>query len=135
MNEPTSPNMYIKSDYNTQVEQWLAEGNQIKSLANGEGAHSKKFNNREKSKSPQDAMRRIMSNSIAIDRAQKENPHAKARAEARANGLKRYTGSECKKCGSTQKFVSTSNCVACSGRSAAKSMQKKNVTTRDGEGR
>lgn len=128
MNESTSPNMYIKPDYSAQVEQWVAEGNQIKSLANGEGAHSKKFNNRDKSKSPQDAMRRIMSNSIAVDRAQKENPHAKARAEARANGLKRFTGSECKKCGSTQKFVSTNNCVACSGRSAAKSMQKKRAS-------
>lgn len=124
MNEVMTPSMYIKTDYSAEIEKWLAKGNRITLLASGEVAHSNKFNNRDKSKSPQDAMRRIMSNSIAIDRAHKDNPYVKARAEARANGLKRYTGSQCKKCGSAQKYVSTSNCVACSGRSAAKSMQK-----------
>ncbi|WP_202741506.1 hypothetical protein [Acinetobacter sp. 'aerobic (ED)'] len=48
MNESISPNMYIKPDYGMQVEQWLAKGNQIKTLSNGVSTHNKTFNNRPK---------------------------------------------------------------------------------------
>lgn len=48
MNESTSPNMYIKPDYSAQVEQWLAEGNQIKSLDRGTSTHNLTFNNKPK---------------------------------------------------------------------------------------
>ncbi|MCH7312886.1 hypothetical protein [Acinetobacter sp. ANC 3882] len=135
MNKPISPNMYIKPDYSAQVEQWLAEGNQIKALVHGEGALSKNFNNRDKSKSPQDAMRQVMSNSVAIAKAQKANPFVKARAEARSKGLIHYTGCKCKSCGSTKKFVSTNSCVECNRSKAAIRMSNKNMTKRDGEGR
>lgn len=125
MNEPTSPNMYIKPDYSLQVAQWLAEGNRIKSLAHGEGTQSQKYNNRDKRKSPQDAMRQVMSNSVAIAKAQKANPFVKARAEARSKGLVHYTGCKCRTCGSSNKFVSTNSCVECNRSKAAKRMSNK----------
>lgn len=123
MKESMTPSMYIKPDYSADIEAWLARGNQIKLIGRGESAHNKTFNN--KTKNAQSAMRAIMSNSVAIAQAQKDNPFVKARAEARNNGLKRYTGSECKKCGSTLKYVSTNNCVICNRTKAADRMRAK----------
>ena len=123
MNESMTPNMYIKPDYSAQIEEWLAQGNQIKSLDRGASTHNKTFNN--KPKNAQSAMRAIMSNSVAIAKAHKDNPFVKARAEARNNGLKRYTGSECKQCGSTLKYVSTNNCLICNRAKAAARMRVK----------
>lgn len=123
MKESMTPSMYIKPDYSADIEAWLARGNQINVINNGASTYNKTFNNRPKN--AQSAMRAIMSNSVAIAQAQKENPFVKARAEARNNGLKRYTGSECKKCGSTLKYVSTNNCVICNRAKAAARMRVK----------
>ena len=126
MNESTTPSMYIKQDYSADIEAWLAQGNQIKLIGRGESTHNKTFNN--KTKNAQSAMRAIMSNSVAIAKAHKDNPFVKARAEARNNGLKRYTGSGCKRCGSTLKYVSTNNCVICNRTKAADRMRVKGLS-------
>ena len=123
MNESLNPNMYIKPDYSADVAAWLEQGNEITVIECGQSAYNKALNN--KPKNAQSAMRAIMSNSVSIAKAQKDNPFVKARAKARNDGLKRYTGSGCKRCGSTLKYVSTNNCVICNRAEAAARMRVK----------
>lgn len=69
MNESMTPNMYIKSDYSAQIEEWLAQGNQIKSLDRGASTHNMKFNN--KPKNAQSAMKAVMAKSVKSHKAKR----------------------------------------------------------------
>lgn len=47
-----------------------------------------------------------------------------SRLKAAQEGLSRYDGKPCRICGSTERFVSNGNCVACSASHAKKYRQK-----------
>lgn len=112
MIESMTPSMYIKQDFSAEIAAWVEQGNQITVLGRGESTHNKGFNNRE-NKTPQDAMRRLMSNSVAQAKAHKENPHLKARVAAKQAGLAHYDGMACIKCKSTKRYVSSNKCLHC----------------------
>lgn len=112
MIESMTPNMYIKQDFSAEIAAWVEQGNQIKVLGRGESTHNKAFNNATK-KTAQDAMRRLMSNSVAQAKAQKANPYLKARFEAKQAGLLHYDGMACIKCKSTKRYVSSNKCLHC----------------------
>ncbi|ENX33492.1 hypothetical protein F889_02152 [Acinetobacter colistiniresistens] len=151
MNEQISPNMYIKPDYSAQVAKWLAEGNQIKSLEQGEGMLSKKFNNREV-RSPQAAMKEVMAKSVAVQREKiraRQDEDKATREEVLAMG--KWLDA---KSGRAKKLTQMLGCapsrvsqIKLFTRSCSKDQMKliqgfmkaieknENVTTRDGEGR
>lgn len=112
MIESMTPSMYIKQDFSAEIAAWVEQGNQIKVLGRGESTHNKAFNNATK-KTAQDVMRRMMSNSVAQAKAQKENPHLKARFEAKQAGLLHYDGMACTRCKSTKRYVSSNKCLHC----------------------
>lgn len=112
MIESMTPNMYIKQDFSEEIAAWVEQGNQITVLGRGESTHNKAFNNATK-KTAQDVMRRMMSNSVAQAKAQKENPHLKARFEAKQAGLLHYDGMACTRCKSTKRYVSSNKCLHC----------------------
>lgn len=47
-----------------------------------------------------------------------------SRIEAATQGLLRYQGRPCRSCGSTERFVSNGNCVACSQEHVKKYREK-----------
>lgn len=112
MIESMTPSMYIKQDFSAEIAAWVEQGNQIKVLGRGESTHNKAFNNATK-KTAQDVMRRMMSNSVAQAKAQKANPHLKARFEAKQAGLLHYDGMACTRCKSTKRYVSSNKCLHC----------------------
>jgi len=112
MIESTTPSIYIKQDFSAEIAAWIEQGNQIKVLGRGESTHNRTFNNATKA-TPQDAMRRLMSNSVAQAKAHKENPYLKARVEAKQAGLAHYDGKPCGVCKSTKRYVGCNKCVPC----------------------
>lgn len=141
MNEPTSPNMYIKPDYSAQVAQWLAEGNQIKSLYSGASTYNKTFNNKPKkvvSESQGQAARRLREkeNKTSADDVFALKDWAKART-GRAKELSKLIGHAPAYISQLQNFTRS-----CSKEKMAEIKEKmkeierlENVTNRDGEGR
>lgn len=111
MIESMTPSMYIKQDFSAEIAAWVEQGNQIKVLGRGESTHNKGFNNA--TKSPQDAMRRVMANSVAQTRKAKENSYSTARVEAKQAGLAHYDGRPCGVCKSTKRYVGCNKCVPC----------------------
>lgn len=111
MIESTTPSIYIKQDFSSEIAEWIEQGNQIKVLGRGDSTHNKAFNNAVKT--PQDAMRRLMSNSVAQAKAHKENPYLKARVEAKQADLAHYDGRPCGVCRSTKRYVGCNKCVPC----------------------
>ena len=112
MIESMTPSIYIKQDLSAEIAAWLEQGNQIKVLGRGESTHNKAFNNREK-KTPQDAMRQVMSNSVAQAKKAKENTFSQARIDAKNAGLAHYDGRPCGVCKSTKRYVGCNKCVPC----------------------
>ncbi|EOQ73505.1 hypothetical protein [Acinetobacter lactucae] len=112
MIESMTPSMYIKQDFSAEIAAWVEQGNQIKVLGRGESTHNKGFNNRE-NKTLQDAMRRVMANSVAQTRKAKENSYSTARLEAKQAGLAHYDGRPCGVCKSTKRYVGCNKCVPC----------------------
>ncbi|RSO57564.1 hypothetical protein EA756_08715 [Acinetobacter lactucae] len=112
MIESMTPSMYIKQDFSAEIAAWVEQGNQIKVLGRGESTHNKGFNNRE-NKTPQEAMRRVMANSVAQTRKAKENSYSTARVEAKQAGLAHYDGRPCGVCKSTKRYVGCNKCVPC----------------------
>ncbi|WP_417630961.1 hypothetical protein [Acinetobacter baumannii] len=104
MIESMTPSMYIKQDFSAEIAEWVAKGNQITVLGRGESTHNKSFNNREK-KTAQDAMRRLMANSVAQMRKAKGNVYSNARLDAKRAGLSHYDGRPCGVCKSTKRYV------------------------------
>ncbi|MDQ8869061.1 hypothetical protein RFI05_17600 [Acinetobacter baumannii] len=112
MIESMTPSMYIKQDFSAEIDAWVAQGNQITVLGRGESTHNKAFNNATK-KTPQDAMRRVMANSVAQTRKAKEDAYSTARMEAKRAGLAHYDGRPCGVCKSTKRYVGCNKCVPC----------------------
>lgn len=112
MIESTTPSIYIKQDLSAEIATWVEQGNQIKVLGRGESTHNKTFNNREK-RTPQDAMRQVMANSVAQTRKAKENAYSSARLVAQRAGLAHYDGRPCGVCKSTKRYVGCNKCVPC----------------------
>ncbi|MCE6238359.1 hypothetical protein [Acinetobacter pittii] len=111
MIESMTPSMYIKQDFSAEIAAWVEQGNQITVLGRGESTHNKAFNNREK-RTPQDAMRRVMANSVAQTRNAKD-PYFQVRMEAKQKGLIHFDGRVCPKCSMRVRYVSTTKCVTC----------------------
>jgi hypothetical protein len=126
MIESMTPSMYIKQDFSAEIAAWVEQGNQITVLGRGESTHNKAFNNATK-KTAQDVMRRMMSNSVAQAKAQKENPHLKARFEAKKAGLLHYDGKPCGVCKSTKRYVVCNKCVPCMNEKNRRYKERKNA--------
>lgn len=126
MIESMTPSMYIKQDFSAEIAAWVAQGNQITVLGRGESTHNKAFNNATK-KTAQDVMRRMMSNSVAQAKAQKENPHLKARFEAKQASLLHYDGMVCNRCKSTKRYVSSNKCLHCVNECNRRYKERKNA--------
>ncbi|HCJ0348604.1 TPA: hypothetical protein NQH15_000300 [Acinetobacter baumannii] len=112
MIESMTPSMYIKQDFSAEIVAWVEQGNQIKVLGRGESTHNKAFNNATKA-TPQDAMRRLMSNSVAQAKKAKESTFSQARIDAKNAGLAHYDGRPCGVCKSTKRYVGCNKCVPC----------------------
>ncbi|MDV7706696.1 hypothetical protein [Acinetobacter pittii] len=111
MIESMTPSMYIKQDFSAEIAAWVEQGNQITVLGRGESTHNKAFNNATK-KTAQDAMRRVMANSVAQTRNAKD-PFFQVRMEAKQKGLIHYDGMACTRCKSTKRYVSSNKCLHC----------------------
>ncbi|MDN8246545.1 hypothetical protein QZK48_08325 [Acinetobacter baumannii] len=99
MIESMTPSMYIKQDFSAEIAAWVAQGNQITVLGRGESTHNKAFNNATK-KTAQDAMRRVMANSVAQTRNAKD-PYFQVRMKAKQEGQLYFDGKACIKCKSS----------------------------------
>ncbi|MFA3397443.1 hypothetical protein KWE68_03270 [Acinetobacter baumannii] len=111
MIESMTPSMYIKQDFSAEIAAWVEQGNQITVLGRGESTHNKAFNNATK-KTAQDAMRRVMANSVAQTRNAKD-PYFQVRLKAKQEGQLYFDGKACIKCKSTKRYVSSNKCLHC----------------------